>query len=155
MDASSRFVTPVFKRIIAAGLMAALLASALALAGCASEAPVAPESDAAAGAAAVQEAPAFEVTVVLCAYPDAGIEDQEVVVGVPEGATAFDALMASGFDVVASDSEYGKYVAAIEGLEAAGASGWMYTLNGEPVMESCDSLVLAAGDSVEWAYLTW
>ncbi|WP_165043544.1 DUF4430 domain-containing protein [Adlercreutzia sp. ZJ138] len=72
------------------------------------------------------------------------------------GATAYDALMACGLSVNASQSQYGVYVSAIGGLaekEHGGTSGWVYSVNGvEPAM-SCSAYVLADGDVVQWRYV--
>lgn len=32
------------------------------------------------------------------------------------------------------------------------ASGWVYTVNDEQVMEACDVRQLTAGDSVQWSF---
>lgn len=73
----------------------------------------------------------------------------------PEGATALDALEATGVDYVAEDSQYGKFVSSIGGVangETSATAGWTYSLNGQMAMESCDALVLSNGDSLTWEY---
>lgn len=77
------------------------------------------------------------------------------VVSLPEGATALDALEATGLDYTAEDSSYGAFVSKIDGLangETSATAGWTYSLNGEMSMESCDALVLADGDTLTWEY---
>lgn len=72
-----------------------------------------------------------------------------------EGATAFDALLASGFTVDSRNTAYGAYVAGIGGLserEHGGSSGWLYAVNGTTPGYSAASYVLADGDSVSWFY---
>ncbi|MBC2888975.1 DUF4430 domain-containing protein [Gordonibacter massiliensis (ex Traore et al. 2017)] len=72
-----------------------------------------------------------------------------------QGATAYDALMACGLSVNASDSQYGVYVSAIGGLaekEHGGKSGWVYTVNGADPGMSCSRCVLQNGDVVAWFY---
>lgn len=76
-------------------------------------------------------------------------------VSLPEGATALDALEATGLDYTAEDSSYGAFVSKIDGLangETSATAGWTYSLNGEMSMESCDALVLADGDTLIWEY---
>ena len=72
-----------------------------------------------------------------------------------QGATVYDALMACGLSVNASSTPLGIYVNAIGGLaekEYPGESGWKYSVNGEVIMRSCDSVVLQDGDVVRWFY---
>lgn len=73
-----------------------------------------------------------------------------------EGATIYDALVASGVNITSSDSSYGKYVSAINGLAAGDQgemSGWIFTLNGEDVMVSADQQELADGDSIAFNFI--
>lgn len=72
------------------------------------------------------------------------------------GATAYDALCATGLSVNAAASQYGVYVTAIGGLaekEHGANSGWMYSVNGQVPSVSCSSYVLQDGDSVAWYYV--
>ena len=49
------------------------------------------------------------------------------------------------------------YVTAIGDLAAGAhgeASGWTYTVNGEMVMDSCDTRTVQAGDQILWTYVT-
>ena len=75
--------------------------------------------------------------VLLCSLP---------LTGCSSGAT--DA------DVTVEDGQYGTYISAINGLAAEGSSGWVYTVNGEQVMESVDACPVADGDTVEFSYIT-
>ena len=62
---------------------------------------------------------------------------------------------AAGWDVQVEDSDYGKFVTSINGIANGSegeASGWVYTVNDETVMEACDVRQLAAGDSVQWSF---
>ncbi len=73
-----------------------------------------------------------------------------------QGATAYDALCATGLSVTARSSQYGIYVSAIGGLaefEYGGNSGWMYSVNGSAPNVSCGSYVLKDGDRVSWYYV--
>ncbi len=72
------------------------------------------------------------------------------------GATAYDALMACGLSVDASQSQYGVYVSAIGGLaekQHGGGSGWTYLVNGNAIMTSCSSYTLQDGDRIQWTYI--
>lgn len=72
-----------------------------------------------------------------------------------QGATAYDALMACGLSVNASQSQYGVYVSAIGGLaehDHGGSSGWQYSVNGSTPGFACSSYVLSDGDTVAWFY---
>lgn len=71
------------------------------------------------------------------------------------GATAYDALCATGLSVNAQNTAFGIYVAAIGGLaekDWGGASGWKYYVNGVDPSVSCGNYVLEDGDMVEWRY---
>ncbi len=95
------------------------------------------------------------VPVSITMPESASAEPKTTEVTVPAGATVLDALQATGWDVQAEDSDYGKFVTAINGVANGSegeASGWIYTVNDEPVMEACDALVLADGDSVQWSF---
>ena len=73
-----------------------------------------------------------------------------------KGATAYDALCATGLPVSTKSSQYGLYVSAIGGLaefEYSGKSGWMYSVNGIAPNVSCGKYVLKDGDSVSWYYV--
>lgn len=73
-----------------------------------------------------------------------------------KGATAYDALYATGLSVSTKSSQYGIYVSAIGGLaefEYGGKSGWMYSVNGSAPNVSCGKYVLKDGDSVSWYYV--
>ncbi len=73
-----------------------------------------------------------------------------------QGATAYDALCATGLSVNAEQTVYGVYVTAVGGLaqkEHGSTSGWMYSVNGKVPMTSCSSYVLRDGDNVQWYYV--
>lgn len=73
-----------------------------------------------------------------------------------KGATAYDALCATGLSVSTKSSQYGLYVSAIGGLaefEYGGKSGWMCSVNGSTPNVSCGKYVLKDGDTVSWYYV--
>ena len=107
------------------------------------------------GAAQEQQA-TIEVTVEIDATAGEGEKTTEEV-ELPEGATAYDALVAAADDVNASDSEYGMYVQGINGLaggDFGDMSGWMFEVNGEMAEVAASEYELAAGDVVTWLYVT-
>lgn len=72
-----------------------------------------------------------------------------------KGASVFDALKASGLSIGAETSAMGTYVYAISSLrekDCGSKSGWLYSINGAFVSDSCDSAKLHDGDSVRWRY---
>lgn len=104
-----------------------------------------------------KEAAASDMTVTVSVESSAadGSVSAETSVSLPEGASAYDALMACGLDVVSESSQYGQYVSAIDGLAAGDhgdMSGWMFSVNGEAGQEACDKCKLQDGDTVLWSY---
>ncbi|MBQ9691427.1 MAG: DUF4430 domain-containing protein [Eggerthellaceae bacterium] len=67
-----------------------------------------------------------------------------------EGATAYDALTATGAAVSTLSTGYGLYVNGINGRMAGGLSGWKYSVNGWEPNYSAAGYVLSNGDSVSW-----
>ena len=137
------------------GMAKAALRFALALAvtlGCACALPACSADQAAEDAPAQsQAAMSVEVSVTTAE----GESAYSGSVQLPEGATALDALEATGLDYVVEDSQYGMFVSSINGLangETSATAGWMYSLNGEMALESCDALVLSNGDLLTWEY---
>ena len=74
------------------------------------------------------------------------------------GATALDALVATGLSVNASSSPFGgSYVSASGGLAedpSKGAWGWKYSVNGVDPQMSSGLYTLSDGDVVAWRYVT-
>lgn len=126
----------------------AALALAVSVAAC-SGAPATSDATAA-------DEPQVAVTVEIDATAGEG-ELTTAEVEVPEGASAYDALVATGADVNASDSEYGMYVQGINGLaggDFGAMSGWMLEVNGEMAEVAGSELEVAEGDVVTWLYVT-
>lgn len=158
------------KKFLASALALAF-AAMLALAGCANEA--APADNAAGADSAAAEQPAdsanavdaegaaasdaaeSKVTVSVTMPEGASASSESAEVSIPAEGTVYDALMATGWDVKAEDSDYGKYVTSINGIANGSEgemSGWVFTVNNEQVMEGCDACKLADGDTVEWTF---
>ncbi len=71
----------------------------------------------------------------------------------PEGATAYDALAATGLTLEGSSS----YVSAVNGLAEkmmSGTSGWIYAVNGTMPMTAASNYILHEGDAVRWVYVS-
>lgn len=153
-----------------ASLLALAFAALLALAGCAGDNTAsdnADAQDAAATAAAEQnnasvgddaagaDAAEAKVTVSVAMPEGADAASENVEVTVPAEGTVYDALVATGWDVQAENSDYGKYVTSINGIANGSEgemSGWVFTVNNEQVMEGCDACKLVDGDTVEWTF---
>ena len=76
-------------------------------------------------------------------------------VSVPQGATAYDALLATGASV--SSGAYpggGTWVTAINGLGEDASHGWTYKVNGSMPNVMSDRYTVHDGDSVVWSYVS-
>ena len=126
-------------------MMALALAMSLALAGCSQE-------------TAADNASGELITVSL--KVDATDNGDGVLfddtVDVPVGGNVYNALEASGLDLLTSTSlGMGVYVDGIGPTIASKVSslaGWMYDVNGERAGVSCDSYTLEDGDKVVWTF---
>ena len=95
------------------------------------------------------------VPVSITMPESAGAEPKTIEVTVVDGSTVLQATEAAGWDVQVENSDYGKFVTSINGIangSEGDASGWVYTVNDEQVMEACDVRQLTAGDSVQWSF---
>ena len=154
-----------------ASILALAFAAMLALAGCANETAPADNAAGADNAAVEQsadgakaadaegdaaaDAAESKVTVSGTMPEGASASSESAEVSIPAEGTVYDALMATGWDVKAEDSDYGKYVTSINGIANGSEgemSGWVFTVNNEQVMEGCDVCKLADGDTVEWTF---
>ena len=146
------------KRTTILSLLVALVL-ACAVAGC-SGAPTATDSGSAASAGSqpvAAEAAKMTVAVTVDSSAADGSVSFDGEVELDEGATAYDALVATGLSINASDSQYGKYVEGIGGIAAGDhgdMSGWMFDVNGEEAQSSCDQITLSEGDTVAFRYVT-
>ena len=147
------------------GSIAVLLVVALMLTGCASPAAAPTSSATGSAASETSQAAAMEATVSIAVQAGSELSGQSatfapteaVTVQLPQGATALDALMASGAEVTSEEGAYGIYVTAIDGLANGNegpSSGWTYTVNDEMPTESADAHRLASGDEVHWIFVT-
>lgn len=77
----------------------------------------------------------------------------DMTVELSEGATVFDALVATGLPIGGS-SEYVRSINGLSEYDYGKTSGWMYSVNDYTPMMSCGSYVLSDGDRVRWYYVT-
>ncbi len=137
------------------GAVATALALALAVGACSATTSDTSVADATSDAAQEQEA-----TVYVSVEIDAREGDGDATIydlALSEGSTVYDALVATGVDVNASDSDYGMYVMGIGGLASGDygdMSGWMFEVNGEMAEVSCSELEVSDGDQIVWTYVT-
>lgn len=104
---------------------------------------------------AVQDAK-VRVTVTIDARADGG-SSSSYTVSLNPGATAYDALVATGASVNARSTAMGVYVAAVNGYaekDQGGESGWKYAVNGSYPNYSAGVCTLSDGDAVTWVYVT-
>lgn len=137
---------------VAAGMAALVLAVTVAACG-----GTATDSGADASSETTQEEQAVVTATVEIDGTAGEGESTTYDVEVPEGSTVYDALVATGADVNASDSDYGMYVEGIDGLASGDygdMSGWMFEVNGEMAEVSCSELEVADGDEIVWTYVT-
>ena len=138
-------VNVAFKKLVI-GIATLVLLCSLPLAGCSSGTSDASSS---ASGAAVELAQ----TTVTVTDADGQVASYTVETAA-EGATVLSVIQATVADVTVEDGQYGTYISAINGLAAEGSSGWVYTVNGEQVMDSVDACPIADGDTVEFSYIT-
>ena len=147
------------KRLFACIAACALFAS-LALAGCGSNAPASssaasPQGSSSAAAASQQADQSGELIETKATITDADGNTTSYTVQIPAAdATALAVLEATDAEAATENSQYGTYITAINGITAEGNSGWVYTVNGEQVMEAVDVCPVAAGDTVEFSFIT-
>ena len=147
------------KRPFACIAACALFAS-LVLAGCGSNAPASSsaastQGSSSAAAASQQADQPGELIETKATITDADGNTTSYTVQIPAAdATALAVLEATDAEVATENSQYGTYITTINGITAEGNSGWVYTVNGEQVMEAVDVCPVAAGDTVEFSFIT-
>lgn len=138
-------VNVAFKKLVI-GVATLVLLCSLPLAGC---------SSGTSGASSSASGAAVELAQTTVTVTDAdGQVANYTVETAAEGATVLSVIQATDADVTVENGQYGTYISAINGLTAEGSSGWVYTVNGEQVMESVDACPVADGDTVEFSYIT-
>lgn len=105
-----------------------------------------------------KDAPATDQVTVTVAYVD-GTDPLgptvSVDVNVPKDATVYDALVATGFQIDAEDAQWGKYVHGIAGIQDSSNTGWVYTEDGNEVMEGSDAHTVVPGATYLWTLISW
>lgn len=74
-----------------------------------------------------------------------------------KGASVYDALLATGLSVNARSTQFGTYIASINGLaekEHGAMSGWTYYVNGVFANKAASEISLSDGDAVSWVYVS-
>lgn len=106
-------------------------------------------------ACAPSSAATMEVVVAIdggSAGHELSVAGDDFALTLEEGASAFDALVATGLSVGGDAS----YVTSIDGL-AAGAlgpeSGWVYLVNDEMAAVAAGDYQLTEGDQLRWVYV--
>ncbi len=95
----------------------------------------------------------------LDGLPESGMLMEECTVSLPDGATAFDALIEAArsqqLRVDYNGSVFGEYISGIGALnefDCGSESGWLYEVNGEHPSVSAGACSLSDGDSVKFLY---
>lgn len=90
--------------------------------------------------------------------PQSGYIIESTRLTLESGATVFDALEAacreSGVPLGYQSKSYITRIGALKEKACAGASGWMYRVNGENPTKGASKYILENGDAVEWYYVT-
>lgn len=108
--------------------------------------------------AAADSNPADAINVVMTVTDADGNEVANVAVQTAPDAMVFDVLEDSNVEFLSETGDYGPFVTSINGIDASSAgdnAGWVFTLNGEPVMVGCDQQPVADGDVVAWELTTF
>lgn len=87
---------------------------------------------------------------------DKNIESKAMAL--PDGSSALDILWAYANEnqlTVETEDDETPYVTKIGETAADDKSGWVFTVNGETIMESAGKTILKDGDEVLWEYTTW
>ncbi|MGN0073089.1 MAG: DUF4430 domain-containing protein [Coriobacteriales bacterium] len=109
------------------------------------------------GSSSSKPQPAQEITISFCvdasragsSYEPASVAPRSLLL--PQGATAYDALLAAGVTIGGNST----YVSSINGLaekQCGPLSGWMYSVDGVFPQVSCGKFVLEDGAVLVWAY---
>ena len=96
-----------------------------------------------------------EVTISYVAGTDQLAPTVSVPVKVPADATVYDALLATGLTIDTEDTQYGKYVHGIADVMDSSNTGWVYTENGNEVMEGADAHKVVPGAVYLWTLISW
>ncbi|WP_251211973.1 DUF4430 domain-containing protein [Adlercreutzia murintestinalis] len=132
-------------------MVALAMAVLLACAGCAGSQTSSSSESSSASSEAVAQATSIAVSVSVTGPADE-VMLAPAVISLEEDSTALEALQASGLDVTVTESSFGPFVEAIDGVAGEGSAGWTYTVNGEMPQVSAGSCVVSDGDAVAWTY---
>ena len=111
-----------------------------------------------AGCKKKDDSPATDMVTVTIAYvagTEATAPTVSIDVNVPVDATVYDALIATNYQIDAEDTEWGKYVHGINGVMDSSNTGWVYTENGNEVMDGASSHTVVPGATYLWTLISW
>ena len=154
MTTGSNNSTRIQNRLLATIAALLLALSVGMLAGCGNNNAASSAAQDSSSAAVQAEQVNVLVSVDLTAA-DGKVETVEA--SVPAGSSVLDATQATTFMLDVQDSQYGKYVNAINGVATGDhgeQSGWLVAVNGKDLAVSADAQEVVEGDKIEWRYVT-
>jgi translation initiation factor 1 (eIF-1/SUI1) len=82
---------------------------------------------------------------------------KETAINLSNNLTAFDALLKTigSTNLVFTESEYGKMITSIKGLEAKGNFFWAFYINGMSSQVGADQYIVQKGDHISFRYVDW
>ena len=95
------------------------------------------------------------VTIAYSVGEGADYKSKTTTVAVAADATVYDAMEVTGWTIDAEDSAYGKWVHGIDGIQDSANTGWVYTENGNEVMDGASSHVVVDGATYDWTLISW
>ena len=96
-----------------------------------------------------------QVTVAYAAGEGDDYKSKTTTVWVDEDATVYDAMEASGWALDAEDGQWGKFIHSIDGIGDSANTGWVYTEDGNEVMDGADSHKVIEGSTYDWKLISW
>jgi LPXTG-motif cell wall-anchored protein len=101
------------------------------------------------------EQPLEMITVI--GDKDSGVLLEETALNSINGKTAFDALLntVGSNNLEYSESDYGKMITGVKGLQAKGNFYWAFYINGISAQVGADQYIVQKGDSLSFKYVDW
>ena len=92
--------------------------------------------------------------------PDDGYILKKKKIEVKKGDSVYDVLLRArdkyGFSLNIEDTQFGKYIAGIAGIEEKSCgdeSGWKYSVNGSFPSKSCSETKVSGGEKIVWTFV--
>ena len=95
------------------------------------------------------------VTITYTAGEGADAKSGSATVKVAEGATVYDALLATGWTIDAEDAQWGKFVHGIDGITDSANTGWVYAENGNSDVDASEKQIVVDGAIYDWTLISW